>query len=224
MLTGIAACSGGGPTATASSPMFGASPSTSAVASVPADSASPSGSVSAPPELTALASHVAAASAPTSSESPPPGTSEAPFPNATEAQLLSHVVEGLRPTCERADQFYADEVDSVSCGGDPDPFVDYTMFASVEELRAAFADDVQQSELPPVPNGTCAAANYQSTYQLGGTPAGRLQCTLRTANGQTYRVIEWTRDKFRILAYLSSSTVAWDDMIAFWKARAGPAD
>ena len=77
---------------------------------------------------------------------------------------------------------------------------------------------------PPVPNGTCAEATYQSTYQLRGTLAGRIQCTLRTANGKTYRVIEWTRDTFRILAYLSSSTVAWDDMIAFWKTRAGPAD
>jgi len=206
-------------------------PATSVAASVTI-TAEPAGSTTAAPTSapTALASHVANptdaattsrpdATGPTDST---PSSFDEQFPNRNEAVLLAHVDPDLRDGCARADQFYADEIDSVSCGGDDQPFVDYTLFASVAELRAAFNDDVAQSESQPTTSGTCASANYQSTYTLGGEIAGRIQCTTRTANGQLFRVIEWTREELRILAYLSSATATWTEMIAFWRQEAGP--
>jgi hypothetical protein len=202
-------------------------PAASVAATATAGTTAPPTDAPAPtPSATALASHVVnptgAAPAPSG---PPPATgapSEEAFPNADEAMLLAHVDATLRDGCSRADQFYADELDSISCGGDPIPFVDYTLFASVDELRAAFNDDVATSESQPTASGTCASGNYQSTYLLAGTVAGRIQCTTRTANGQTFRVIEWTREELRILAYLSSATVTWEGMITFWRSQAGP--
>lgn len=180
-----------------------------------------------------LASH--GVGAPTQSAATQPSTSpdssasaassEPPFPNSSEAILLDHVKDRLRPSCDRTDQFYADEIDSVSCGGDTVPFADYTLFGTVDELRAAYIDDVQQSESKPTDTGTCATANYEATYSIAGTAAGRLQCTTRLSNsGETYKVIEWTRENLRILAYLSSATATWDQMITFWKTEAGPVD
>jgi hypothetical protein len=174
------------------------------------------------PHATGLATHVADPSAGASSGTAEPGASDEPFPNPNEQLLIAHMDATVQPTCERADQFYADEVDSISCGGDPTPYIDYTLFASVDELRAAFNDDVQQSESPPVASGTCASANYQSTYELAGAAAGRIQCTTRSVNGQLFKVIEWTRDSLRILAYLTSASSSWKDLIAFWKSHAGP--
>jgi hypothetical protein len=213
-----AACGG---TSAVSTPA--ASASATAIAST---TAPPSDAPAPKPSATALASHVAN---PTPSAPAPPGSpaatdapSDAPFPNPHEATLLAHVDATLRDGCSRADPFYADELDSISCGGDPQPFVDYTLFASVDELRAAFNDDVATSESQPAASGTCASGNYLSTYLLAGTVAGRIQCTTRTANGQTFRVIEWTREELRILAYLSSATATWEGMIAFWRSQAGP--
>jgi hypothetical protein len=219
VLTVIAAACGG----SSAGPTLPPSPSARVTPSV---SAAPT---AAPPSATPTASLASHAADPTPSVAPTTAlaaATEAPsddaFPNPNEAMLLAHVDAGLRASCDRADQFYADELDSISCGGDPLPYVDYTLFATVDELRAAFNDDVAQSESQPAPNGTCASGDYQSTYTLGGAPAGRIQCTTRTANGQLFRVIEWTREELRILAYLSSATASWTDMIAFWKSAAGP--
>jgi hypothetical protein len=201
-------------------------PSPSLVASATTGmTASPTEDPSRTPAAPALASH---AVTPTRSPSATAQTAatnapeDEPFPNPDEATLLAHVDAILRASCSRADPFYADELDSISCGGDPAPYVDYTLFASIDELRAAFNDDVATSESQPSAGGTCASGNYQSTYTLAGTVAGRIQCTTRTANGQTFRVIEWTREELRVLAYLSSATVTWERMIAFWKSEAGP--
>jgi hypothetical protein len=111
----------------------------------------------------------------------------------------------------------------VSCGGDSVPFVDYTLFPTVEGLRAAYENDVTGSESTPTAGGTCAAANYEDTYTLAGAIAGRLQCTTRTSSsGQHYKVIEWTHEGLDILSYISSETASWDEMINFWKTDAGP--
>jgi hypothetical protein len=151
-----------------------------------------------------------------------PSTGEEAFPNADEKRLLDHVKAALRPSCQRADRFYADEIESVSCGGDAAPFVDYTLFPSVDELRAAYVDDVASSESPPVTGGTCAGANYDETYSVGGAVAGRLQCTTRTSSARHYKVIEWTRESLQILGYISSETGSWAQLIDFWKTEAGP--
>jgi hypothetical protein len=146
-----------------------------------------------------------------------------PFPNANERTLLTHVDPTLRPSCQRADSFYPGEIDSISCGGDTVPFVDYTLFRSVDELRAAYLDDVDGSESAPVLGGACAAANYEDSYTIAGAVVGRLQCTTRTSSsGQHYKVIEWTRESLKTVAYLSSESATWDEMIGFWKKDAGP--
>lgn len=194
------------------------SPSGSVSPSPAAASAAGSAGASGPGRPTARPSDAGGSTAASASAS----SGEEPFPNTNEQALLDHVKTTIRPSCQRADSFYAHEIDSVSCGGDTVPFVDYTLFPSLDELRSAYDDDVTASESAPVAGGTCAGANYEDTYTLAGADAGRLQCTTRTSSGRHYKVIEWTRESLRTLAYMSSETATWDDLINFWKADAGP--
>ena len=49
-------------------------------------------------------------------------------------------------------------------------------------------------------------------------------CTTVTSSsgGRVFKVIEWTNEPLRILGYLQSATLEWDDLIEFWSTKAGP--
>jgi hypothetical protein len=223
------ACSGTNPTASAVPTLrlaSGLEPAPSGPeqtsASLSSSASATSAAASAAPSVPGRASARPSNAGASAFASAVPSSGEEPFPNADEQTLLDHVKATLRPSCQRADRFYAGEIDSVSCGGDTAPFVDYTLFPSVDELRAAYTDDVASSESRPVTGGTCAGANYDETYNLSGAVAGRLQCTTRTSSGRHYKVMEWTRESLQILGYISSETATWAQLIDFWKMQAGP--
>ena len=49
----------------------------------------------------------------------------------------------LQSTCTESDQIYDAEVASITCGTEDLPF-DYSLFESLDEMQAAYQDDVER--------------------------------------------------------------------------------
>jgi hypothetical protein len=147
------------------------------------------------------------------------------YPNSEEAALLEHIPADTAATCERADPFYRLEIDSVACTPQEDLFVDYSSFASVDDVRTAFDSDFEKAEPTPTEDGECTEGNFLSSYTVGDDedPAGQVMCTTVTASsGRVFKVIEWTNEPMGILGYLQSPTLSWEELIEFWSTKAGP--
>ena len=147
------------------------------------------------------------------------------FPNADEAALLEHIPTDTRGTCEAADPFYEQEIDSLRCRPEDGLLVDYSAFESVDDLRAAFDSDYEAADPTPTEDGSCQEGDLLSTYTIDeGDIAGQVMCTTVTSSsgGRVFKVIEWTNEPLRILGYMQSATLEWDDLIEFWSTKAGP--
>jgi hypothetical protein len=165
---------------------------------------------------------------------PPPSASPTEVPSASpsastafnddELAILQHVPEGVQPGCRSTDTIYGSEIDSVSCSNEGQPAIDYTSFLLAEDMDSEFTADAKAADTPATAKGSCSKADYEGTYTIDGKDAGQLRCMIVTGTqtGTKYRVIEWTNDSLLILSYLSSSTMSWDDLIAFWQSSAGP--
>lgn len=154
----------------------------------------------------------------------PSPTSDGSFPSDLEAAILRHIPEGLRPSCDAVEEIYPTELDSVRCTPSSGPKIDYTAFSNSLDMRQAYEGDLESADPVPTGSGQCALGNYESTYTVNGEPAGRILCTsyVSARTGETHRVIEWTNEEFNILAYASSATLSWGDLVEFWRASAGP--
>ena len=154
----------------------------------------------------------------------PPSPSLSAFPNPNEAAILAHIPEELRPSCSSVEELYDTEVDTVRCQPAGGPAVDFTVFGNALDLAGAYQGDVDSADPAPTENGQCSLANYESGYTIGGADAGRIMCTtyFSSKTKRTHKVIEWTNDQLRILAYASSPTLTWDAMVDFWRYKAGP--
>jgi hypothetical protein len=167
--------------------------------------------------------------APTVAPTPEPSASASSsagaedFPNAAEAALLDHIPTDTRGTCGPADPFYRLEIDSVTCAPQEGLNVDYSSFESVDDVRAGFDFDYERAEPTPTEDGECSEGTLLSTYTIDeGDVAGQIMCTTFTSDGRTFRVIEWTNEPLRILGYMQSATLEWDELIEFWSTKAGP--
>jgi hypothetical protein len=164
------------------------------------------------------------------SEAPSEAPSDEPSPsgatdfNDDELAILEHVPEGVAPGCRSADTIYGSEVDSISCASEDQPAIDYTSFAAADDMDGEFKSDAKAADTPTTSKGQCAKGTYEGTYTIDGKDAGSIRCMVVTGTqtGTKYRVIEWTNDSLLILSYMSSSTMSWDDLIAFWQSSAGP--
>ena len=137
---------------------------------------------------------------------------------------MSYAHPDLQASCHVRDQIYATEVISITCGPADLPF-DYSLFASVGDLRAAYFYDVAGAETPPQPDGTCPEGNFEAIYERDGGPVGRINCREHTSStGSHYHVLEWTHEPLLVIGYISNKvdTHTWDDLIAFWNGKAGP--
>ena len=154
----------------------------------------------------------------------PPSPSVSAFPNPNEASILSHIPEELRPSCRSVEELYDTEVDTVRCQPSGGPMVDFTVFGNDLDLAAAFQGDEDAADPVPSQNGQCALGNYSSSYTINGEEAGRILCTtyFSSKTKRTHKVIEWTNEALRILAYSSSPSLSWDEMVDFWRFKAGP--
>jgi hypothetical protein len=146
------------------------------------------------------------------------------FPSAAEAAVLRHVPENLRGGCESVEEIYPTEIESVRCEPFNGPVIDYTGFGNALDMSQAYQGDVDSADPPPSDKGQCALGNYEFTYTVNGEPAGRILCTtyVSARTGETFRVIEWTNDELDVLAYASSPTMTWGQMVEFWRGSAGP--
>jgi hypothetical protein len=154
----------------------------------------------------------------------PSPTVSGSFPSAAEAAVLRHVPENLRGGCESVDEIYPTEIESVRCEPFNGPTIDYTAFGNGLDMSQAYQGDVDSADPVPTENGQCALGNYEYTYTVNGQPSGRILCTtyVSARTGETFRVIEWTNDELEVLAYASSPTMTWGQMVEFWRGSAGP--
>jgi hypothetical protein len=146
------------------------------------------------------------------------------FPNEAEAAILQHIPENLHMGCTSVEEIYPTEIETVRCKPFNGPSIDYTAFSNTLDMTEAYQGDVDSADPAPSENGQCALGNYEWTYTVNGTPAGRIMCTsyLSARTNQTFRVIEWTNEELKILAYASSPTLGWGEMVDFWRGSAGP--
>ena len=154
----------------------------------------------------------------------PSPSASAGFPSDAEAAILAHIPQNLHPGCEGVEEIYPTEVDSVRCRPFNGPTIDYSAFGNTLDMTEAYQGDVDSADPAPSENGQCALGNYEWTYTVDGRPTGRILCTsyVSARTRQTFRVIEWTNDDLRILAYASSPTLSWGQMVEFWRGSAGP--
>jgi hypothetical protein len=164
------------------------------------------------------------------SEEPSVAPTEEPSPSTAftdeELDILDHVPEGVQPGCHSTDTIYGSEIDSISCSSEGQPAIDYTSFLLAEDMDGEFKADAKVADTPTTSKGTCSKGTYEGTYTIDGKDAGSIRCMVVTGSqtGTKYRVIEWTNDSLVILTYMSSSTMSWDDLIAFWQSSAGPVE
>jgi hypothetical protein len=146
------------------------------------------------------------------------------FPSEAEAALLAHIPENLHMGCGPVEEIYPNESATVRCKPFNGPNIDYTAFSNGLDMTEAYQGDVDSADPAPTANGQCALGNYEWTYTVNGAPAGRILCTsyISPRTNQTFRVIEWTNDELNILAYASSATLGWGEMVEFWRGSAGP--
>jgi hypothetical protein len=146
------------------------------------------------------------------------------FPNADEAAILDVVPVDIRESCHRADPIYRDEVDTITCDGSTaHPPIDYSLFRSAEAMEGAFDRDLGRADPAPTAAGQCNAGNYVAPYSIDGAAAGRIMCIRSTDDtGTEFKVIEWTSTARRVLSFMSSTTRTWDNLIEYWRDKAGP--
>jgi hypothetical protein len=146
------------------------------------------------------------------------------FPNLDEAAILEVVPADIRESCHRADPIYRDEIDTITCDGSTaHPPIDYTLFRSTAAMEGAFDRDLGRADPAPSAAGQCNAGNYVAPYSIDGATAGRIMCILSTDDaGTEFRVIEWTNTERRVLSFMSSTTRTWDNLVEFWRDKAGP--
>lgn len=151
-------------------------------------------------------------------------SASAGFPSESEAALLAHIPENLHRGCGPVEEMYPTESETVRCKPFNGPVIDYTAFSNSLDMTEAYQADVDAADPAPTENGQCALGNYEWTYTVNGEPAGRILCTsyVSARTKQTFRVIEWTNDDLNILAYASSPTLGWGEMVEFWRGSAGP--
>jgi hypothetical protein len=141
-------------------------------------------------------------------------------PNPNERTILSRVPDGVFSECRSIEANWNYQIESIVCFTDRASIV-YGLFPSVAAVRAAYDLQSPKQRPLPVPGSTCSGGAFESGYTIDGQHLGRWRCTTVTQNGLRYRVMEWTHEPFRMIAYLGSTVMSWDELISF-SDQAGP--
>ncbi len=135
--------------------------------------------------------------------------------------MLAALVDGtVRDTCAERESVYDTEIVSITCGPEDLPF-DLSLFASLDEMAAAYTEDVAQAETQPLPDGVCEMGNFEGAYELGER-IGRYSCREHIgSSGAAYHVLEWTDEDALVIGYISNLAEAhtWPEIIEFWEER-----
>jgi hypothetical protein len=153
---------------------------------------------------------------------PTPGGSIAlPSPGTPEAILLSHIPDSLRPTCSEQTAASSPPIYIASCSANTGQInVNYSMYASVEIMNAAYQDTFTAEQIDPG-TGSCEDHSTwpaEGPYLVEGAPVGRRLCTDRPG----FPTIYWTDDRLFILSNASSPTGDAAGLLTFWTTQAGP--
>ena len=158
------------------------------------------------------------------------GSDEVAFPTVEEEDLLSHIPQSFRDTCERPPFGLPpgdpgrdpDLLADVQCSPDDGPDeVGFTHYASAEAMDEAFDQAVEFFGLS---EGACAQGELGvSTYTLEGAQVGRLLCA-EQALGETGTVIHWTDERLNIKAYAASSETDIRSLYEWWRGDSGPVE
>lgn len=142
-------------------------------------------------------------------------------PSAELAALLAHVPDQMRVDCSEVTTLSAGEVIATQCLPDGvDGYLTYVQFDTVDNLRAAYFDDVDFFG-----NGTdgddCRIGPSHVILSLSGTPVGRLICNDYTSLDPEGKIAKWTNEPLRILGTIVAYGGSFQDMYDIWQA-AGP--
>jgi hypothetical protein len=161
---------------------------------------------------------------PTDGPQPPSTDGElTPTPDGSltpEQALIAHIPEPIRPSCTvEAGTGPAELV--ARCTADEGALtVAYIHFATAEDMAAAFANRLEQSEID-ANSGRCEDPETwpaESQYSIGGAVTGRRLCTDEPGEPTIY----WTDDRLNILGQVSTETIDFDRLIQFWTEESGP--
>jgi len=165
---------------------------------------------------------------PTALPSDLPATPLAPSADPVFGDLLPHVPEAVRASCQATDPLEPVSA-SVSCSvGDGGITVEYAKYPDRDSMYGAYNQRVQIAEIETDSGlcydgegGTISATPSrwpaEHDYSIASTIIGRYLCL-----ELDLPTIVWTDDRFNILSLATATTGDSDRLVAFWLNEAGP--
>ncbi len=160
--------------------------------------------------------------APTSTATDPPLTPP-PTPAGSlspEQALVAHVPEPIRATCVVEPGGGQAELVARCTADDSALALTYLQFATAEDMAAAFANRLEQSQIEPN-TGRCEDQETwpaESEYGVGGQITGRRLCT----DVPGTPTIFWTDDRLNIMGQASAESASFERLLQFWTDESGP--
>jgi hypothetical protein len=153
--------------------------------------------------------------------SPSPGASLGSFP--AEAELLGHVPESFRDSCERTDSsVHEAALSAVVCSttaGEGDLTVTYQIFPDLDTMNAAYDATLAFASITRDSGGCADAWPGEGSYTISDVPAGRVGCGVF---GGVPAIISWTDERLLIHGYAEGFGVDQDPFYQWWLSDSGP--
>jgi len=159
-----------------------------------------------------------------------PATPPAPSTDPVFGDLLPHVPEAIRGSCQETVPLEPVTA-MVSCSpGDGEITVDYLRYPDRDSMYAAYNERVRVTEIER-DSGRCYVSDdgsitaspgrwpSEQQYSVGGQQVGRYLCL---GPPPEFPSINWTDDRLMIMAVASSGPAFVDRLVAFWLNEAGP--
>jgi len=157
-----------------------------------------------------------------------PATPPAPSSDPVFGDLLPHVPEAIRDSCQASAPLEPVSA-AVSCSvGDTGVTVEYAKYPDRGSMYGAYNERVRIAEIETdsglcyldesgLINATPGRWPAENDYSVGGSAAGRYLCI-----ELDLPTIAWTDDRFNIFSLATSTTGDHDRLVAFWLNEAGP--
>lgn len=147
----------------------------------------------------------------------PPVATSTPTTSSELGALLAHVPEVMRDNCHETTSFDAGVVVATQCTPEAlDGYVTYKQFDTVDNLRAAFLDEVDFFG-EGADGADCQIGPAQQIYSVDGAPVGLLMCN----NHLDGPIAIWTDEGLRISGFIQAFSGTFPDLYATWQT-AGP--
>lgn len=151
-----------------------------------------------------------------------PGGEGGDFPTPEEEDLLAHVPESIRDSCERVEFWFPDAETEIICypeGAESEGLdnVAYAQYPDTEAMDAAFDETVETSEAV---EGDCAAEGaFYGPYSIGEEEeVGRVLCDAHASSAY----MMWTDERLDILSSASREDADMEALYAWWGGDSGP--